>query len=304
MTFQFHHALAEYLEHLSHRRGYSPNTLEAYQRDILEFLHILEASDLMQSLTESLAEQHNTGVVPRRAINAYLAFLRKQGNVTSSILRKISSNRGFFQWLEAQELIQQNPFSFLDTPKRTKILPKVLGEKDMSRLLDLSLTLLEQVILELLYACGLRVSELVSLQVGQIDLMGGYLRCMGKGGKERLIPLGEPSVLVLQQYLQQTGLKEHEPLLVKDIDEAGILPMNRKDVWTLVKALGQRIGHDIHPHVFRHSFATHLLENGADLRVVQELLGHSDIATTQIYTQVSRRHLKQVHQQVFDTLGD
>lgn len=285
--------LSEYLDHLAQERGYSPNTLEAYERDILEFLNYQES--------QSARLYHIT----RREINRYLAELRNRRNATASILRKISSIKGFYGWLHMKGMVNENPLALLELPKRRKTLPKVLTVGEVSRLLsNNTLCLQDKVIVELLYACGLRVSELVGMPVNAIDLGGGYIRVMGKGGKERLIPLGDVSVVVIKKYLADTGLKCDEPLLVHLEGPEAIFrqPVNRREIWKRVRGMKQIIGRDVSPHTFRHSFATHLLENGADLRVVQELLGHSDISTTQIYTQISKRHVKLAHRNVFDQL--
>lgn len=280
--------LSEYLEHLSGERGYSPNTLEAYERDILEFLNFYEQRKVKLYR------------ISRRDVSQYLGELRGRQNATSSILRKVSSIKGFYDWLQMKGILRENPLALLELPKRRKILPKVLSVGEVSRLLSSEqISLQDKVIVELLYACGLRVSELVSLQVKSIDMGGGYLRVLGKGGKERLIPLGEVSVAVVKKYLADTGLRDEDPLLV-ELDGVFRTPLNRRDIWQRVRDMRQVIGREVSPHTFRHSFATHLLENGADLRVVQELLGHSDISTTQIYTQVSKRHAKLAHRNVFD----
>jgi integrase/recombinase XerD len=217
-------------------------------------------------------------------------------------LRKISSIKGFYEYLQVRGLAQENPLALLELPKRRKTLPKVLSVAEVSRLLNCeTLGRQDKVIVELLYACGLRVSELAGLRVKAIELSGGYIRVLGKGGKERLIPLGEVSTAIVRQYLMDTGLKGNDPLLASMRSE-GLPkePINRREIWQRVKGMQGILGRDVSPHTFRHSFATHLLENGADLRVVQELLGHSDISTTQIYTQISKRHVKQMHQNVFD----
>lgn len=282
--------LSEYLNHLSQERGYSPNTLEAYERDILEFLNYHEP------LRPKLAQ------INRRDMNRYLAELRNRRNATTSILRKISSIKGFYEYMQVKGILRENPLALLELPKRRKTLPKVLSVSEVSRLLSSdALSPQDKVIVELLYACGLRVSELVSLNVKAIDMGGGYIRVVGKGGKERLIPLGDVSVMVVKKYLADTGLKGDDPLLAS-LETRALLkePINRREVWQRVRNMRGLIGREVSPHTFRHSFATHLLENGADLRVVQELLGHSDISTTQIYTQISKRHVKQVHRNVFD----
>ncbi|MBY0404841.1 MAG: tyrosine-type recombinase/integrase [Cyanobacteria bacterium] len=296
--------ISEYLNYLSEERGYSVNTLEAYERDILEFLRFFE--DLIHPENDS----QGLNALSRKEIHQYLGFLRKKKNVTTTVQRKISSIRGFYQWATQKELVNENPFLLLELPKKTKVLPKVLNTGEVNKLMgSMFLSPVEKIIIELLYACGLRVSELVSLKIKDLDLTAGYIRCFGKGEKERVIPLGDVSAQVIQEYLDlYPGLKPDHPLLfealLENTPQKHIVPdspMKRKQVWEIVKRLGRSVlGREIHPHTFRHSFATHLIENGADLRVVQELLGHSDISTTQIYTQVSKRHIKNVHKQVFD----
>jgi integrase/recombinase XerD len=285
--------LSQYLTMLLEERGYADNTLEAYQRDILAFLEYIEQSPLS-----------HFSKVDRRFINQYLGVLRQQQNATTTIHRKMSSLRGFFDYLVDQHSFDDNPFIYIDLPKRAKLLPKVLSLQEINRLLSSpALGIQDKAIIELLYACGLRISELLSLKRNQLDLAGAYLRCFGKGGKERLIPLGELSLEVLRQYIEAMHLDvpvltDPERLLFgHDVDGQ---PLNRRKLWGWVRGWGITIvGREIYPHTFRHSFATHMLENGADLRVVQELLGHSDIATTQIYTQISKRHIKAAHRQVF-----
>jgi integrase/recombinase XerD len=289
-----HLMLSEYLNHLSEERGYSPNTLAAYERDILEFLNYHESRG---------AGKRGLHQISRREVNLYLGELRSRQNATTSILRKISSIKGFYEWLQMKGILRENPLALLELPKRRKTLPKVLTVSEVSRLLSSEqLTLQDKVIVELLYACGLRVSELTGLPVKAIDVGGGYLRVLGKGNKERLIPLGDVSVTVIKHYLSETGLTGDDPLLVTFEGKGSLFktPLNRREVWKRVREMKHIIGRDVSPHTFRHSFATHLLENGADLRVVQELLGHRDISTTQIYTQISKRHIKLAHQKVFD----
>ena len=277
-----HLLLSEYLHHLGSERGYSPHTLEAYERDIGDFIR-----------------GHDKLYRPsRREITRYLADLRSVQKLSpTSILRKISSLKGFYQWLADREMMTDNPFALLDLPRRNKTLPQTLSVAEISRLLkDPQLSVDDKIIVELLYACGLRVSELVNLTLGQVDLNNQYLRVVGKGNKERLIPLGEVSTGLLSRYLSGCRMTPETPLL----GVHGKTPPTRRQVWGRVRALGETLGKKISPHTFRHSFATHLLENGADLRIVQELLGHSDISTTQIYTQVSKRHIRNIHRQVFN----
>jgi integrase/recombinase XerD len=231
-------------------------------------------------------------------VNGYLRMLRDKGNVTTTVIRKISSVKGFYNWLVLENQVEENPFAFIELPRRAKSLPKVLSVSEVESLLDTpDLTLSEKLSLELLYACGLRVTELINLTPASISLEVGYVRCLGKGGKERLIPIGDVTVQWLKAYLSETALPFEEPLLRRSDGT----PYTRIDIWRLMKRLGEALGKSISPHTLRHSFATHLLENGADLRVVQELLGHSDIATTQIYTQISRRHIRSAYRKVFST---
>ena len=286
-----HLLLSEYLEHLTHERGYSGNTISAYERDVFDFLSWQEN------------RKANLSKLTRREVNQYLADLRERQNATTTILRKISSIKGFYQWLQGKGILRENPMGLLDLPKRLKPLPKVLTVGEVSRLLNSDrLGIQDKVMIELLYACGLRVSELCSLTVKSVDLTGGYLRVFGKGNKERLIPLGDVSMQVVRQYISVTNLSGDDSMLPRLQGDGAVFrePLNRREVWQRVKNLKAIIGRDVSPHTFRHSFATHLLENGADLRVVQELLGHADISTTQIYTQVSKRHAKAAHRGVFD----
>jgi len=277
--------LANYIEFLEVERGYSHHTCQAYERDILEYL------EFRTSKPQDLPV--------RRVINGYIGFLREKGNITSTIVRKVSSQKGFYNWLSTHNQNQENPFAFIDLPRKAKHLPKVLSVREMEQLLNSTeIELYEKVAIELLYACGLRVSELVGLKWENISLESGYVRCIGKGGKERIIPIGEVTVRLVESYFNQERARRKKgvsPFLLREDGKA----INRYDVWRLMKMMGKKLGKSISPHTLRHTFATHLLENGADLRVVQELLGHSDISTTQIYTHVSRRHIRETYKNIF-----
>ncbi|MCA9798024.1 MAG: tyrosine-type recombinase/integrase [Cyanobacteria bacterium HKST-UBA04] len=297
-----HQALADYLEYLRAQRGYSEHTCAAYERDVLQFIDFVEADEAAsaQSAQQNLFKPGPSPVPTeeRRVINAFLRHLRKEGAKTRTIVRKVSSLKGFYQWLIRQEAVAVNPFEFIDLPKTMRNLPKVLSVRDVQKLLQSpDLPLSHKVAVELLYACGLRVSELIELRWQDVNLEGGYVRCSGKGNKERLIPVGDVTVALLTQYLtDMPKRRSDEPFLVTEGGQA----IDRYEVYRLLKGLGQRMGKAISPHTLRHSFATHMLENGADLRVVQELLGHSDISTTQIYTHVSRKHIQKAHDSVFN----
>jgi integrase/recombinase XerD len=215
----------------------------------------------------------------------------------TSVMRKIASLRGFFKWLCANEICTKNPTVTLEQPKVPKRLPKVMSVVEIEDILRHDLNPLERVIVELLYGCGLRVSELVNLKVNSFDLDASYLRCTGKGSKERIVPLGSKAKEALREYLEKRDFAvkkfniETKNLLISD---AGRF-LTRQDIYTFIHEQGKLIHKNISPHTLRHSFATHLLENGADLRIVQELLGHADVSTTQLYTHISKKRLKDVY---------
>lgn len=282
----FIHYIAQYLEYLEIERGLSNNTVEAYRRDLTSFCDFL--------CDNSIETLEN---IKRNYINLYLKNLRDKNYNPTSITREIASIRGWFNWLCANEIISHNPSLSIEQPKLTKKLPKVLTIQEINAILDKHLTIIENAIFELLYAAGLRVSELINLQMQNIDLNSNYVRCIGKGSKERLIPIGMRANKAIKEYLKQREftIKKHN-LTTKFlfISETG-KKITRQDAYTIIQNLGKKIDKDISPHTLRHSFATHLLENGADLRVVQELLGHSDVSTTQLYTHVSKKRLKEVY---------
>lgn len=278
--------IAEYLESLEIERGLSPNTIQAYRRDLYYFANFLQSY---------LIDTPNS--VKRNHINYYIKNLYDQKYTPASITRKIASLRGFFKWLFANEKISQDPTLSIEQPKLSKRLPKVISVADIEDILHNHLNFLEKVIMELLYGAGLRVSELVNLKVSDIDLNAKYLRCFGKGSKERIIPIGDKAKHALKIYLKHRELylkrckSNEKKLLVKENGSV----ISRQDVYVFIRAQGEHLAKHISPHTLRHSFATHMLENGADLRVVQELLGHSDVSTTQLYTHVSKKRLKEIY---------
>ncbi len=271
-----------YLEYLSLEKGLAQNTVDAYERDIKAFFMFCAVS-LKQ--------------VERQKVSSYIYSLKTGNYKATSIARKIASIKGFFRWLCANGYLKSNPAEFLEQQKLPKKLPKVLTVEEMNALLAEDLNEVQTVILELLYGCGLRVSELAELNVNNIDIRAKYLRCFGKGSKERLVPLNKNAIKALETYypqreyfLNKNGLQTRRLLVLEDGRE-----VNRQDIWYFIRHLGQKINKSVSPHTLRHSFATHLLENGADLRVVQELLGHSNVATTQLYTHISKKRLKEVY---------
>ena len=275
--------ISQYLEYLELEKGLSLNTIEAYKSDLYFFAQFVN--------TDSLSE------ITRLDINHYILHLKEKKLSPTSVIRKIASLRGFFKWTSAMNFLKINPASTIEQPKIPKRLPKVMTVKEIEEILKSNLTLSESAEIELLYSCGLRVSELVNLKLYDIDLTSKYVRCFGKGAKERIIPLGEKAKEKLEEYFQlRKFLVKKFNLNTKQllISESGRI-INRQDVYNLIHKIGKEIHKNISPHTLRHSFATHLLENGADLRVVQELLGHSDVSTTQLYTHISKKRLKEIY---------
>jgi integrase/recombinase XerD len=279
--------LSEYIEYLYVERGLSQNTEEAYRRDLSFFIDFIEQNGI-QSFDE----------LKRSHINAYIRELRQTNYAPTSITRKIASLRGWFKWMIANEMIIHDPTVGLEQPKLSKHLPKVMTLTEIEFILSKNIDVTYRAILELLYAAGLRVSELVNLKYSNISMDHSYVRCFGKGSKERLVPIGKKAKDALKNYFRERDyiLKKND---VKNeflfINEKGI-KISRQEVYVFISELGQEfLNKHITPHTVRHSFATHMLENGADLRVVQELLGHSDVSTTQLYTHVSKKRLKEVY---------
>ena len=274
--------LAFYLEYLELEKGLAQNTIMAYERDIGALL------DYFGGNIENITRQN---------VNSYIYYLKENKYTATSIARKIASIKGFFRWACANGYFKSNPTEFLEQQKLPKKLPKVLTVEEINKILAEDLSTVQRVIMELLYGCGLRVSELAGLNTGDIDIRAKYLRCLGKGSKERLVPLNKNAIKALKNFYP-----EREYLINKyNLDTKKVLlhesgkPFTRQDIYNFIHAQGLKLHKSISPHTLRHSFATHLLENGADLRVVQELLGHSDVATTQLYTHISKKRLKEVY---------
>ncbi len=278
--------ISQYIEYLEIERGLADNTILAYRSDLYslnEFIFNLSIDEISQ--------------ISRIHLNMYIKKLRDNNYTPRSITREIATIKGFFKWLNINEYIVHNPSLAIEQPKLPKRLPKVLSMKEINTLLDSNMSKMEKTILELLYAAGLRVSELTNIQIQNIDLNTKFIRCRGKGSKERIVPIGQKACNSLKNYLKERNfLIQKYNLNTKFffIKENG-KRLSRQDVYVFIKNLGKNINKEISPHTIRHSFATHLLENGADLRVVQELLGHSDVATTQLYTHISKKRLKDIY---------
>lgn len=279
--------VAEYLEYLQAERGLSQNTIDAYRRDLTafcDFLYELESIDEFEKIT-------------RTHINYFIKNLHDKNYNPTSVTRKIAAIRGWFRWLSANDVIKTDPSLSVELPRLSKKLPKVMTPTEIENILKNNLNTLESAMLELLYGAGLRVSELVNLELNSIELTARYVRCFGKGSKERIIPIGEKAKKAVNTYLKERELVVKRYKLDTKrffIKENGKL-VTRQDVYVFIKKQGELLKKHISPHTLRHSFATHMLENGADLRVVQELLGHSDVSTTQLYTHVSKKRLKEVY---------
>jgi len=282
----------EFINYLSVERGLASNTLESYGRDLRQYSQYLQVDTAA-----------NLDSVSRSTIVNYLLFLQTQGKATATVARRLAALKAFYQFLMREKMIVADPTANLESPKLEKRLPKVLTVNEVERLLAQARPgdpsgMRDRAMLELLYATGLRVSELVDLNVKDVNLETGYIRCSGKGSKERIVPLGSLAILSCREYLTHGRAK-----LVKNRDESSLFVnhhghrLTRQGFWKIVKRYADdaKIEKDITPHTLRHSFATHLLENGADLRSVQEMLGHADISTTQIYTHVTRGRLKEVY---------
>ena len=276
--------LSLYLDFIEIEKGLSNNSIEAYRRDLEAFFEYLNNKN-------SLSE------ISRHDISRYIRALKEKGYAITSITRKISSIKSFFKWACMSGNTDNNPTQLIEIPKLPKRLPKVMTIKDIEEILSHDLSQLESVIVELLYSCGFRVSELVNLNLQDINLNGKYILCTGKGDKQRIVPIGNAAIKKIKEYLPERDffiLKNKLQTKKFLIAENGHF-ITRQDIYTLVHTQGEIINKNISPHTLRHSFATHLLENGADLRVVQELLGHSNVATTQLYTHISKKRLKDVY---------
>ena len=287
--------LKEYLAHLKLEKNLSINTVASYKNDINAFISFLK--DFNIDDPSNVTSEH---------INGFFKALKELGLLGSSTARYFSSLKGFFLFLTKNKYIIKNPVEKLSAPKISKKLPGVLDINEVEAILSVPdvkeiLGLRDKAILELFYACGTRVSELINLKVNDLFFDDEIIRVFGKGSKERLIPIGSSAIKWIGEYL-----KKSRPLLMKKLKSENILFLNsrgtklsRMGIWKIIDRYVKEAGikKDVHPHTFRHSFATHLLEGGADLRAVQEMLGHADISTTQIYTHIDRDYIKQVHKQ-------
>ena len=280
--------LESFLRHLRVERGVSPRTLISYKTDLRAYL---------LWLTE---RQKDPLHVTHEDLTDYLWSRKSQGIQATSLARYIASLRSFYRFLLADGHLDKDPSAFLQTPRKPERLPRYLSVEEVSRLMSsIRGQRLPRVrlraMLELMYATGLRVSELTQLTFDQLDLSVGYVRAFGKGSKERIVPVGERARLAIQGYLNR---RPETPAAIKTIFVSNRkTPMSPVQFWRLVRAAAREAGiqKPVSPHTLRHSFASHLVQNGADLREVQEMLGHASIATTQIYTHLNKSHLQEAH---------
>ena len=287
--------LKEYLAHIKLEKNLSQNTVSSYKIDINAFISFLKDSGIDDP--SDISSDH---------IGSFFKTLKELGLLGSSSARYFSSLKGFFLYLLKNKYIVKNPIEKITAPRISKKLPGVLDVNEVEKILsspdaNYKLGLRDKAMLELFYACGTRVSELIKIKVNDLFFEDEIIRVFGKGSKERLIPVGSSAIKWVGEYL-----KKSRPLLMKKSKSENNLFLNsrgsklsRMGVWKIIDRYVKQAGieKDVHPHTFRHSFATHLLEGGADLRAVQEMLGHADISTTQIYTHIDRDYIKQVHKQ-------
>ena len=285
-------AIASFLTHVRVEKGLSSNTVEAYRRDLLKF--------------EDFAKKRKLGLeaIRRDDLVDFLAGLYRQKLESKTVARHLVTLRNFFRYAQVQELITEDPSVTLESPKIRRSLPGYLRLEEVERLLEqpdpkTPLGQRDRAMLEVMYSTGFRVSELIGLRVSDLDARVGCVRCIGKGDKERIVPVGKKALGMVEKYL-----REARPKLLGKVTGSPALFVNRRGrqltrvgVWKILSEYGRRAGLRVAltPHMLRHSFATHLLERGADLRSVQLMLGHSDISTTQIYTHVVEERLKQIY---------
>lgn len=281
----------KFVNFLERDKRLSLNTLQSYRRDIEQYFTYLKEINL-----QTITNTNKTTVI------AYLLYLQKKGRATSTISRNLASIRSFYQYITKNKIIDIDPTVELESPKVEKKLPQILSTEEVELLLEQPQCVdlkgyRDKAMLELLYATGIRVSELIMLNLTDINLEMAFIKC-NKGTRERMIPIGSMAVAALKEYLSKS-----RPLLIQKMDEKALFVninggrLTRQGFWKIIKQYKNqaKISKDITPHTLRHSFAAHLLENGADLRSIQEMLGHSDISSTQIYAQIAKNKIKEIY---------
>ena len=283
--------IQKFMTFLERDKCLSENTLQSYRRDVEQYINYLHEINLQ-----------NISKTNKATIIAYLLQLQKKGRATSTISRNLASIRSFYQYISKNKIIDNDPTSGLESPKVEKKLPQILSTQEVELLLEQPKCVdlkgyRDKAMLELLYATGIRVSELINLDITDVSLDIGFIKC-SKGQRERMIPIGSMAINALKDYLNKA-----RKLMIADSDEKALFVnvnggrLTRQGFWKIIKQYKNQanINKDITPHTLRHSFAAHLLENGADLRSIQEMLGHSDISSTQIYAQIAKNKIKEVY---------
>lgn len=296
---QYKEELQRYLQFIKLEKNLSENSVASYKNDLQRYLKFL-SDDLRIQKLEGVELRH---------IEQYLEELTAMDLSVSSIARNVSSIRGFHEFAVVENMAEANPAELVELPKKAKNLPDVLNPEEVAAIIDIpsresDAGIRNAAILETLYATGMRVSELTNLELDNLIFEIGFIRVVGKGNKERLVPVGEAAQSALEHYIEVVRPKfqsEDNPQKAKNrvfLSQRGN-PLSRMSIWNIVNDAAERAGieKNVYPHIFRHSFATHLLEGGADLRAVQEMLGHASINTTEIYTHVDRSLLHQVHKE-------
>jgi len=288
-----------FLTYLTVEKGFSENTVAAYRNDLYQLASFVEEEAAQRGSIASWASFN------RQDMLSYLLNLKERNYAATTVARKVAAARSFFNFMVAEGNIKDNPSQNIGSPKVGRSLPKPISFSQVRRLLEQPTKLSapeakrDRAILELLYASGMRVSELVALNVSDIDIGGGYVRCFGKGHKERLIPIYRQAALAVEEYV-----KESRPRLTRNDTERALFlnrrgeRLTRQGLWQILKgyAKSAELDKEVTPHTLRHSFATHMLSGGADLRSVQELLGHANISTTQVYTHLTTEHIRRAYE--------
>ena len=291
--------IERFLTYLSVEKGFSVNTLAAYQNDLSQLASFIKEDTTKRGLTPSWAN------FSRQEMLSYLLNLKERNYAATTIARKVAAAKSFFSFMVAEDKLQSNPTENVGSPSVGRPLPRPISYSQVQRLLEQPTKLSapeakrDSAMLKLLYASGMRVSELVSLNLGDVDTEGDFVRCFGKGHKERLIPIARQAALAVAEYV-----KEARPRLARSDDEKALFlnrrgeRLTRQGFWQILKgyAKSAELDEEITPHTLRHSFATHMLSGGADLRSVQELLGHANISTTQVYTHLTTEHIRRTYE--------
>jgi integrase/recombinase XerD len=285
--------VADFLGYMTVERGASPNTTSAYRRDLDAYADFL--------LDRGLSDPAS---ITRDDVVAFVGSLQASGLAPASVERKVAAVKSFHKFLVRDGVTDNHPTASMPLPKKPQRLPDVVSIQQVERLLEQPFPegpvgLRDRAILEVLYGCGMRASEIVGLDLTDLELKDGFIRVFGKGGKERAVPVAGAALAALRDYLEHARRVLRPKGRTRRQDPAAVFVnvrggrLTRQTIFAIVRAYGGRVGLDLHPHTLRHSFATHMLEGGADLRALQEMLGHSDISTTQIYTHVDRSHLRE-----------